>query len=149
MISKKVLTASMSLLGCLTLAMPAAHAGGGMGAGSGVTTCRLVKGGTKPPQIVSVTDPFVSGDVMKVGALALLCDLAAAGSTVNADVVPPTGAPILEPNAVACYLANGDSARILTTVTDPFTEANSPTGSEQVVVGAIQLLCVPAATTNP
>jgi hypothetical protein len=148
-ITAATLTAALSLF----LALPAAHAGGGMGAGSGVTTCRLVLNGSQnQPQIVSVSDALVSNDVVKVNALVLLCDLPATGVTQN---VPATGSPIPAPpppgkNPLACYTVTGaDTARILTTIRDPFTEVNAVGGAEHVALGAIQLLCVPAAATNP
>lgn len=153
MISKTVLAAMVAAALCLAFVLPAAHAGGGMGAGSGTTTCRLVLNGSQnQPQIVSVTDHFVNGDVLRVNALVLLCDLPATGATQNFPSVPLTGTPIpaAEQNAVACYTVTGaDTARILTTVRDPFTAANAVNGVEHVALGAIQLLCLPAATTNP
>ena len=92
-------------------------------------------------------DDFAT-DVVKVNALVLLCDLPATGVTQSG---PSTGTPVLESesNAVACYTVSGaDPARLPFTVRDPFTEVNSATGVEHVALGAIQLLCVPAATTN-
>ena len=148
--SKTITAATVAATLCLVFALPAAHAGGGMGTGSGATTCRLILNGSpNQPQLVSVIDPFVSGDIVKVNALVLLCDLPAVGTTQN---VPATGTPIpaAQQNSVACYTVTGaDSARIVTTIRDPFTEVNSVNGAEHVALGAIQLLCVPAATTNP
>jgi hypothetical protein len=148
--SKIIIAATLAATLCLLFVSPAAHAGGGMGTGSGATTCRLILNGSQnQPQIVGVSDNFASNDVVKVNALVLLCDLPAVGVTQN---VPATGTPIPEAqqNAVACYTVSGaDSARILTTVRDPFTNVNSVGGVEHVALGAIQLLCVPAATTNP
>jgi hypothetical protein len=150
MMRKTFIAAALSMVVGLTFAMPAAEAGGGMGFGSGASTCRLVlNGGPNQPQTVSITDAFVSDDAVKVGALVLLCDLPAIGETVAG---PATGTPIPEGerSAVACYAVTGaDSARIATTVQDPFTTALATTGTKSVSLGAIQLLCVPAATTNP
>ena len=150
MMSKTITAATLAATICLAFALPSAHAGGGMGAGSGVTTCRVVLNGSQnQPQLVSVTDPLVNNDVVKVNALVLLCDLPAIGVTQN---TPATGAPIPagQASAVACYTVTGaDTARIATTVRDPFTEANAVKGVEHVALGAIQLLCVPAAATNP
>jgi len=150
MISKTITAAILAATISLVFAVPGALAGGGMGAGSGVTTCRAVLNGSQnQPQLVSVTDPLVNSDVVKVNALVLLCDLPAIGVTQN---VPATGAPIPagQKSAVACYTVTGaDSARVATTVRDPFTEVNAVNGAEHVAVGAIQLLCVPAMATNP
>src|SRR5262249_53831331 len=124
----KSLTAAILAATLYVAALPAAHAGGGMGTpDAGVTTCRLVLNGSQnQPQTVSVVDGFVNGDVMKVNALVLICDLQAIGATQNtAQGVPSTGAPILPAlrNAVACYTVTGaDTARVLATIRDPFTE---------------------------
>jgi hypothetical protein len=149
--SKTITAATLAATVCLVFALPAAHAGGGMGQGAGMTTCRLVLNGSQnQPQTVSVTDPLVSGDVVKVNALVLLCDLAATGVTQNAsENVPSTGQPIspTDKQFVACYTVSAaDTARVLTTVQDPFTEVNSAGGVAQVAVGSIALLCVPART---
>ena len=153
MTKKTIAAAMLAATLCLVIALPTAYAGGGMGTGSGMTTCRLVLNASqKQPQIVSITDDFVTADVMKVGTLVLLCDLPALGSTVNVPEVPATGSPIPEAlrTAVACYAVKGaDGARIATTVMDPFTEANVAGGQAHVTLGPIELLCVPAATTNP
>jgi len=151
----KSLTAAMLAATVYVAALPAAHAGGGMGTpDAGVTTCRMVLNGSQnQPQTVSVIDSFVNGDVMKVNALVLICDVPAIGATQNtAQGVPPTGPPIppAQRNAVACYTVSGaDTARILATVKDPFTEANAAGGVEHVALGQIQLLCVPTQLTNP
>jgi len=125
-----------------------------MGTGAGMTTCRLVLNGSlNQPQSVQVVDDYVSGsivtgeggDVVKVNALALLCDVPALGATKKG---LSTGSPIVETDntRVACYTVSGaDSARIQTTVATPFTEVNAVNGVENVALGAIQLLCVPAA----
>ena len=151
MTNKTILAALLAAIVCLAFALPAAHAGGGMGTGSGATTCRLVLNGSQnQPQAVSVIDPFVNGDLLKVNALALLCDLPAIGVTKSG---PATGTPVPEAQrtTVACYTVSGaDSARVLATIHTPFTEATPPLGGgEHVALGAIQLLCVPAVTTAP
>jgi len=152
MMSKSIIAAMLAATVCLAFALPLAHAGGGMGAGSGTTTCRVVLNGSQnQPQIVKLVDPFAT-DTLKVNALALLCDLPATGATQNFPSVPLTGTPIPEnqANAVACYTVTAaDTARILTTIRDPFTTANAVGQVEHVALGAIQLLCLPAATTNP
>ena len=82
--SKTITAATLAATLCLAVALPAAHAGGGMGRGQGPHLCRLIlNGSANQPQTVSVTDNFASGDVVKVNALVLLCDLPAVGVTQN------------------------------------------------------------------
>lgn len=141
----------------LMVAIPPAHAGGGMGAGSGVSTCRLIAGGaTNQTQTFAIVDNFVtsndlpdgpSGDVVKINAPVLVCELAATGTRVSG---PVTGTPIPEAQvtAITCYaVTGGNQAKSNVTTRDPFTEAVS-LDPQPMVLGAIQFVCVPSAT-NP
>lgn len=153
----KVAAAALFGIVLLLVAIPAAQAGGGMGAGSGVSTCRLVAGGaTNQTQTFAVLDPFVttndlpdgpSGDVVKINAPVLVCELAAAGTRLSG---PVTGTPIPESQvtAITCYaVTGGNQAKSNVTTRDPFTEAVS-LDPQPLVLGAIQFVCVPSAT-NP
>jgi len=145
------------LLGLIVIAPASlAHAGGGMGAGAGVTTCRLVANAPNQPQTIALVDPFVTnndstdpnfpGDIVKIKSAALVCELAATGKTVSG---PPTGSPILDTvaNSIVCYSVTGaNSAKADATIQDPFTEAATTAGTQHVAVGAIQFVCVPAVT---
>jgi hypothetical protein len=140
-----------------TLGIPTADAGGGMGAGSGVTTCRFVASGApNQPQSIAVVDPFVTvnelpnpntpGDVVKVNAAVLVCELLATAKTVSG---PATGGPIIETEATSttCYAVSGSNpAKFNVTVKDPFTEVGAPSGVQSMVLGGIQLVCVPSIT---
>jgi hypothetical protein len=143
---KTFVAAALSMLVGLMFGISSAEAGAGMGAGSGATTCRVVlNGGPNRDQVVSIQDPFIGADVVKISALALLCDLPAIGTRQSGSV---TGTPIPDAQqaAVACYMVTGaDGARIAETVQDPFTTANVATGTQSVTLGAIQFFCVPAA----
>jgi hypothetical protein len=147
MVMARLIVPVLSAIACFTVVATPAHAGGGMGAGSGATLCRLIlNGAPNQPQTVKVGDTFLGSgvDQVKVGAAVLLCDLAVLnGSTVSG---PPTGNPVPESEATSttCYSISGaDAARIGATMTDPFTEVNPP-GTQAVEIGAIQLLCVPS-----
>jgi len=125
----------LTMIGIFAVAAPLAHAGGGMGAGSGTTTCRLVPSAPNQPQTVRIVDPLATDDV-KVGAAVLVCDLAATGATLSG---PSTQTPPATPNAVTCYaLGSADPGKFNATITDAF-------GTNQTVkLGGIQLLCVPS-----
>jgi hypothetical protein len=146
MIRKAFFVAALSTFTCVTLALPAAEAGGGMGFGSGVSVCRLVFNAPNQPQSVSLTDNFSVNDVVNVGALALLCDLPVveARTISGPSTVPLDGTP----TAVACYLVGGaEPVRAPSTVTDPFTLVTTNGGEPQpqnVTIGAVHLLCLPA-----
>jgi hypothetical protein len=142
MIRKSFVAAAVATLACLTFVMPSAEAGGGMGQGAGLTTCRLVVAGPPQPQTVSVSDGFVSSDEVRVGALALVCDLPALGATVSG---APTGAPLDASNAVACYVVRAaEGARIPTSITDPFTAVNTAEGIQPITLSSVQFICLPA-----
>lgn len=137
----------ISAIACFTAAVPVAHAGGGMGeASDGVTTCRLIlNGAPNQSQAVTVTDPYVSGDEMKVGAAVLVCDLAALAHTINN--TPPTGSsvPTDQRNSATCYTVTGaDQARFTETIVNPFANAPDATGTQDIQLGPIQLFCVPS-----
>jgi hypothetical protein len=149
---KRIVLSVLSVVATLTATAPLAHAGGGMGNGAGVTTCRLVNGAPRQPQIVSLTDDFPGTDVMNIGQLALLCDIPASGNTVTPEQTGGTGQPVLatEQTSVACYtVGKADKAAVPVTVTDTFTRALDPNGTYGVTVGAINLVCVPAVHTTP
>jgi hypothetical protein len=120
----------------VSLGASAVHAGGGMGAGSGVSTCRTISQGVNPPHTISITDTLTVGDEVRVGRATLVCDLPASGLTVA-----PAGAtttPVTDPNAIVCYtLVGADRTSVAASITDVF-------GTQDVAVGTIQLLCVPA-----
>jgi hypothetical protein len=132
----RIVTTTLCAAILVTLAAPAAHAGGGMGAGSGVSTCRTISQGVNPPHTISITDTLTVGDEVRVGRATLLCDLPASGLTVA-----PAGAtttPVTDPNAIVCYtLVGADRTSVAASITDVF-------GTQDVGVGTIQLLCVPA-----
>ncbi len=147
MIKARFVVAMISAIACFAVVAPPAHAGGGMGTGSGVTTCRVIlNGGPNQGQTVKLTDsmPGTNPDQVKVGAAVLVCDLAAigtlvAGSGLGAPPVPPDSA-----DSVTCYTLSGaDQVRILATMTDGFTEVSSPNG-QPVQIGALQFMCVPS-----
>lgn len=116
------------------------EAGGGMGQGSGTTTCRLVQNSLDQPQTMSVIDQFTGGDIVNVGSAVLVCDLAALATTLKGPLTTPLGTT---PTAVVCYsVGASDPSRVETTLLDPF-------GEQAVTLGAIQLLCVPATVTYP
>jgi hypothetical protein len=154
MMRRTIVAAALAAITGLTLATSVAHAGGGMGAGAGVSTCRLIaSGAANQPQSIAMVDPFtntndlpnISGDVVKINAAVLVCDLAATGVTVSG---PQTGSPIIETvaNSITCYSVSGaNSAKFNATIQDPFTEVVS-TSPQQVVLGAIQFVCVPSVT---
>ena len=160
MTRKTIASVMLLATACLTLGIPAAYAGGGMGAGSGVTTCRFVaSGASNQPQSIAIVDPFVTvnelpfpsppGDVVKINAAVLVCELVATGATVSG---PATGTPILETAATSttCYAVTGaNPSKFNVTVQDPFTEVASPSGLQNMVLGGIQLVCVPSITTRP
>ncbi len=154
MASGRLILAVLSVIAALTLAIPAAYAGGGMGAGSGVTSCRLILNGPQnEPQQIKVIDGYTGGDTVKVGALTLLCDLPALASTVNNPPAPPTNLPAFPapPNSISCYaLSSADAARINATLMDAFTTAGDPsrTATNSIAIGALQLICVPALVTQ-
>ncbi len=150
MVKTRFVVLMISAIALFTTLASAAHAGGGMGAGTATSTCRVVLGGAPNQlQTIDLNDDFVSGDRVKVGAAVLLCDLAATGITTAG---PLTGNPITVTNAtkVTCYSVSGaDQAKIKATMRDPFTEAPlSSTGTQPVQIGAIQLLCVASEITD-
>lgn len=152
MTRKMCITAVLSALACLTVALPAAIAGGGMGTGSNLTTCRVVlNGAPNQYQIAKITDDFLTpetADTVKIGALALLCDLPAVGATQNpAPGTNGTGTPVplTINNSISCYSVSGAaSAKISATVQDAFTTTFVSDATYGVTLGAIQFVCVPA-----
>jgi hypothetical protein len=113
-----------------------------------------LNGSQNQPQVLSVTDSFASGDVVKVKALALICDLGAVATLANSvkDPAPAPGTPPLpdpdptkgEAAVVACYTVGGaDGERHVANVVTALTEVNAVNGQEHVALGAIQLLCTP------
>jgi hypothetical protein len=150
----RVVTAVLSAIAFVTLAVPYADAGGGMGLGSGTISCRAVQGGPNPPQVVSLTDPFAPNTVVQVGPAALICvGLQSEGtppSNTIGDTVgggPPTVAP-QSPNGLVCYPVLGsDKQKFTAFIDDAFTLANGP--SQTVTIAGVSLLCVDAAIAFP
>jgi hypothetical protein len=162
--NKRVVVAVFGVVATLALSTSLVYAGGGMGTGAGVTTCRLVMGSPKQYQIISQTDDFTppappglpKGDVMSVGTLSLLCDLPATnGFTTNpAPNTGGTGNPVLptEQNSMSCYSVGPsftedgkiDKTQASLTVEDTFTRTFNPNGTYSVTLSAINLVCVPA-----
>ena len=136
MVKARLIVSVLSAIAMFSVVTPPAHAGGGMGQGAGLTTCRLIlNGAPNQGQTVSLVDFGTGGDQVKVGAAVLLCDVPATGTR---DAGPAIGPAIGEPNSVTCYSVSGaDRARIGATMQDPF-------GTQPVQIGAIQLLCVPS-----
>jgi hypothetical protein len=134
------------------VAVPIVHAGGGMGAGTNLTTCRIVQSGAPNQyQIAQIQDDFLSTtnkDTLKIGALTLLCDIGATGVTLNpAPGTAGTGQPVplTSATSVSCYSVSGaDNTKIPVTVQDAFTTTFNPLGTYSVALGAIAFVCVPA-----
>jgi hypothetical protein len=136
----------------LTVAVPVVHAGGGMGAGTNLTTCRIVQSGAPNQyQIAKIQDDFLStttADTLKIGALTLLCDIGATGVTLNpAPGTTGTGQPVplTSATSVSCYsVSSADNTKIPVTVQDAFTTTFNSAGTYSVTLGAIAFVCVPA-----
>ena len=111
-----------------------------MGFGAGVTTCRAVANAPDQPQTIQLSD-FFGESTVAVATATFVCDLPATGDTVKGPetVVGPAAD---DPNAfVTCYtVRQSDRARLPATIEDAF-------GTQNVNVGAIQLLCVPSFVT--
>jgi hypothetical protein len=154
MISKTIAAVISTIILCLAFAPPAAHAGGGMGTGGNLTTCRVVlSGAPNQYQVAKIQDELLSSttaDTVKIGALSLLCDLPAVGTTLNPDsnsLNGGTGQPVTpsQVSRVSCYTVSGaDPAKVPVTVQDAFTTTFDAAGTYGVVLGAIQFVCVPA-----
>ncbi len=139
------LLGSISAIAILTLAVPLAHAGGGMGGGSGTTACRIILNGQNPPQVLRLdVDTLPEAQQVGVGPALLLCDLAALGTTVNN--APPT-VPVTGTNLVCYPVQAPNKTKDTVTITDPFTAANPSSPSQTVALGGVSLLCVQAAVT--
>jgi len=138
------LLGSISAIALLTLAVPLAHAGGGMGTGDGNTACRIILNGQNPPQVLSLNvDTLPEAQQVGVGPALLLCDLAAFGTTVNN--APSTVR--VEGTNIVCYpLQAPNKGKDTVTITDPFT-ASTPSISQTVTLGGLSLLCVQAQVT--
>ena len=139
----RVVMAVLSAIACVTMTVPLADAGGGMGGGAGTYACRTISNGVNPPQVVSLDVDGINAPIVgQVGPPMLLCDLITDGTTVNnAD---PT-ANVSDPTHTICYPINGpDSPKQTATVIDPFTTASNPgsTDSQTVTVGGVYMLCV-------
>lgn len=150
MISKTFIAAAVVAVTALAVAPPLAHAGGGMGVNSGMTTCRVVvSGAPKQFQVAAVQDSFLSADTkdtVNIGTLSLLCDLGAVGQTLNpAPGTTGTGAPPATPNSISCYsVGKAAKARIPVAVQDAFTTTFDSGGTYGVELGSIAFVCVPA-----
>lgn len=139
------LLGSISAIALLTLAVPLAHAGGGMGGGSGTTACRTILNGLNPPQVLSLNvDTLPEEQQVGVGPALLLCDLAALGTTANN--APPT-VPVSGTNIVCYPLQGPNKGKDTATITDPFTASNPSSPSQTVTLGGLSLLCVQAVVT--
>ena len=159
---KLIVPMSLAALATLAVSTPPVHAGGGMGPGAGVTTCRLVTGAPNQFQVVKVQDDYLSAttaDTVVIGTLSLICDIPATGQTQNPIQDPnnpniqfTTGQPVgeTEQNSMTCYtVGRADNAKFPTTVTDAFSRTFQPTGTYDVTLGAINLVCVPAIKSPP
>ena len=141
------LLGSISAIALLTLAVPLAHAGGGMGTGDGNTACRIILNGQNPPQVLSLqVETLPEAQQVGVGPALLLCDLAAFGETVNTKTAPKT-APVSGTNIVCYPLQAPNKAKDTVTITDPFTASNPSSPSQTVELGGLSLLCVQAVVT--
>lgn len=139
------LLGSISAIALLTLAVPLAHAGGGMGAGSGTTACRIILNGLNPPQVLRLdVDTLPESQEVGVGPALLLCDLATLGTTVNS---APQTVPVSGTNIVCYPVQAPNKAKDTATITDPFTASNPSSSSQTVTLGGVSLLCVPAVVT--
>jgi len=142
---------SISAIALLTVAVPPAFAGGGMGIGTTTTACRTIVNGVNPPQtvsLISATTPGVTGEVVSVGPALLLCELVT-GTTVNppkGPQAPPTQG-VVNPDSFVCYPVQGPNKDKQTvSVTDPFTAADPLNQFQTVTVTGFSLLCVEART---
>jgi len=135
----------ISAIALLILAAPVAHAGGGMGGGSGTTACRLILNGQNPPHVLSLeVDTLPEAQQVGVGPALLLCELATLGTTVNN--APPT-VPVAGTNIVCYQTQAPNKAKDTVTITDPFTASNPSSPSQTVSLGGVSLLCVQAVVT--
>src|SRR5712691_1877685 len=125
MVKARFVVAMISAIACFAVVTPPAHAGGGMGAGDGLTTCRLILNGSpNQGQTVNVVDFVPGGDQVKVGAAVLLCDLPATGTRLAGPVIGPSVGENVA-TSVTCYSISGaDQARLAHRMKDPFTEIN-------------------------
>jgi len=136
---------AVSTIVILAIAVPLAHAGGGMGDPSdGLTTCRTILNGGNQPQVLRVTDsltnaPAIPPDVVNVGVAAMVCDLGATAVRVSGPATtPPT---FTAPTVVTCYaVGQADPSKVDATIIDLF-------GTHTVKLGGIQLFCVPSQVT--
>ena len=152
MIRKIFVGAIVATVACLAVALPVVHAGGGMGAGTNLTTCRLVQNGAPNQyQIAKIQDNFLStttADTLKIGSLSLLCEIPATGATLNpATGTTGTGQPVSLgiANSVSCYsVSSADTTKIPVTVQDAFTTTFDSAGTYGVTLGSIAFVCVPA-----
>lgn len=154
MTRKMYITAALSAFACLTVSLPAAMAGGGMGTGSNMTTCRAVLNGVpKQYQVAAIQDDFLTSetkDTVKIGTLALICDIAGVGTTLNPAPGTTNGGtgnpvPLNIATSISCYSVGGaDKAKIPGTVQDAFTTTFDAAGTYDVTLGAIQFVCVPS-----
>lgn len=144
------LLGSISAIALLTVAVPPAFAGGGMGIGTITTGCRTIVNGINPPHSVSLTSQITPGEaeVVSVGPALLLCEL------VTGSTVPPAKGPqplptqgVTNPDSFVCYPVQGPNKEKQTvSVTDPFTASDPLNQFQTVTVTGFSLLCVEART---
>jgi hypothetical protein len=137
--------AVLSAIALVTVAVPFADAGRGMGFGEGVTACRTISNGVNPPQVVDLDVDTIPTTVKgaPVGPPVLLCDLATLGETANKSARVPETQSVSGAENIVCYPVNApDSPKQTVTITDPFTNATG--SSQQATIGGVYLLCVKA-----
>ena len=137
------LLGSISAIALLTLAVPLAHAGGGMGGGSGTTGCRIIQNGVNPPQVLELSvTTLADPQRVQVGPALLLCDLPTTGITVNN---APQTIAVTNPTNIVCYPVEGpNSVKDSATITSPFPMSSSSNRTQTVTLGGVSLLCVQA-----
>jgi hypothetical protein len=143
----RVVLAVLSAIAFVTVAVPFADAGGGMGTGAGTLACRLVMDGRNPVQVVSVdVQSLPAAQVVNTGPAVLVCESAGA-VTVNP---PPAAVEVDGANKLVCYPIQGaNKAKDTATITDPFTASDPDDPSQAVTLGGLNLLCVMGIVTIP
>ena len=145
--TKSKLLGAISVIALLTLAVPLAHAGGGMGGSGTVTACRIIVGGSNPVQVVGVNIQSLPAEqVLQLGPPLLVCEEAGA-RTVNTDKAPQTvSVPVT--NSTVCYPVHGPSKlKNAVALEDPFTASNPTNPIQPVTLTGISLLCVQGNVT--
>lgn len=144
MAKSRLVLGSITAIALLTLVAPFAHAGGGMGAGSGTTACRIILNGANPPQVLDLEVTSLEGTQrVQVGPALMLCDLPTTGITANK---APATVAVTNPTNIVCYAVQGpNTAKAPVTIESPFPMSSSASRTQAATLGGVNLLCVQAA----